>query len=137
MDYRTEAHTILANIAYSIMPNWSITADFAYTMGYGSMTDLDFDSKTFGDAKLDLDVSAVNPNMPKLYDVAYLNRIESYSDLDYDQIDFNVGTNFIMDNGIGFHLNYSLFYLDDDDEYVYGDQGNTVQLLTGFLSYSF
>jgi len=137
MDYRTEAHTILANVAYSILPNWNITADFAYTMGYGSMTDLDFDSKNFGDLKLDLDVSAVNPDMPKLYDVAYLSKIESYSDLDYDQIDFNVGTNFTMDNGIGIHFNYSLFYLDDDDQYVYGDQGNTVQLLTGFLSYSF
>ncbi len=138
MDYRTEAHTINANASYFILPNWSITTDLAFTIGRGNITDLDFDSMyPTGDAKLDLNVSAVNPNMPHLYDVAYLNSIDKYSDLEYKQLDFNIGTSYRMDNGIGLTLNYSLFYYDDNAPYVYGDQGSTTQLLMGYLSYSF
>ncbi len=138
MDYRTEAHTILTSISYNILPNWSISSDLAYTMGRGDITNFDdFNSHRYDDAKLDLDVSSVNPNMPYLYDAAYTNQMDSYSDLDYEQLDFNLSTSYIMDNGIGLHFNYTLFYFDDQDPYVYGDQGNTVHVLSGFLSYRF
>jgi len=138
MDYRTEAHTVNANIAYSILPSWNFTTSVAFTLGRGNITDLDFSSiYPTGDAKLDLDVSAVNPNMPYLYDTAYLNGMDKYSDIDYRQVDFSVGTSYRMDNGIGLNLNYNLYYFDDNDPYVYGDQGSTTQTIVGYLSYSF
>ena len=138
MEYRTEAHTINANASYFLMPNWQITTDLALTIGRGNITDLAFDSMyPTGDAKLDLDVSAVNPNMPHLYDVAYLNGIDKYSDLEYKQLDFNVGTSYTLKNGVGITLNYTLYYYDDNSPYVYGDQGSTTQLLMGYVSYSF
>ena len=138
MDYRTEAHTVNANIAYSILPNWNISTNVAFTLGHGNITDLDFDSMyPTGDAKLDLDVSAVNQDMPHLYDVAYLNGMDKYSDLDYREVDFTVGTSYRMNNGIGLNLNYYLYYFDDDDPYVYRDQGSTTQMLMGYVSYSF
>ncbi len=138
MDYRTEAHTINANAEYALLPNWSISTNLAFTLGHGNITDLSYDSMyPTGDAKLDLDVSAVNPDMPHLYDVAYLNGMDKYSDLDYREVDFTVGTSYRMDNGIGLNLNYYLYYFDDDDPYVYGDQGSTTQMLMGYVSYRF
>ena len=138
MDYRTEAHTVNANASYFILPNWSITTDLAFTVGRGNITDLSFDSMyPTGDAKLDLNVSAVNPNMPHLYDVVYLNGMDKYSTLEYKSVDFNFGTTYSMSNGVGISLNYTLYYFKDNDPYVYGDQGSTTQLLMGYLSYRF
>ena len=138
MDYRTEAHTVNANGSYFILPNWSISTDMAFTVGRGNITDLGFNSMyPTGDAKLDLDTSSVNPNMPHLYDVAYLNGMDKYSDLDYKEVDFSFGTQYRMDNGLGLNLNYNLYYFDDDDPYVYRDQGSTTQLLMGYVSYRF
>jgi len=138
MDYRTEAQAVNANGSYFILPNWSINTDLAFTLGRGNITDLNFDSNyPIGDAKLDLDVSAVNPNMPHLYDVAYLNGMDKYSDLDYREVDFSFGTQYRMDNGLGLNLNYNLYYFDDNEPYVYGDQGSTTQMIMGYISYSF
>ena len=138
MDYRTEAHTINANIAYSILPKWNVSTNVAFTLGRGNITNMNFNSiYPTGDAKLDLDVSAVNPDMPHLYDVAYLNGMDKYSDLDYREVDFTVGTSYRMDNGIGLNLNYYLYYFDDQDPYVYGDEGSTTQMLMGYVSYAF
>ncbi len=139
MDYRTEAHAVNANVSYSILPNWNISTNVAFTLGRGHITNLDYNSMyPTGDAKLDLDVSAVNPNMPHLYDVAYLNNSDKYSKLDYRQVDFTVGTAYRLRNGIGLNLNYYFYYFDDKDpSYVYGDEGSTTQLLMGYVSYRF
>lgn len=110
----------------------------AFTLGRGHITDLDYSSMyPTGDAKLDLDVSAVNPDMPYLYDVAYLNNSDKYSRLDYKEVDFTVGTGYRLKNGIGLNLNYYLYYFDDKDPYVYDDEGSTTQLLMGYVSYRF
>ncbi len=138
MDYRTEAHTVNANMAYFILPNWNISSNLALTLGRGNITDLSYSSiYPTGDQKLDLDVSSVNPNMPHLYDTAYLNGMDKYSDLDYKEVDFTIGTSYTMNNGIGLNLNYNLYYFDDSDPYVYGDEGYTTQVILGYLSYSF
>jgi len=141
MDYKSEAHTIMANIAYQVLPNWNITTDFSYTLGRGNISELDFNSMyPTGDAKLDALVmtsAGQNPLQPYLYDVAYINGIDKYSDLDYQQVDLTVGTNYVFDSGIGIGMNYYFTHFDDEDPYVYGDEGNTAQLLMGYFSYSF
>jgi hypothetical protein len=141
MDYKSEAHTIMANIAYQIMPNWNITTDFSYTLGTGHISDLRFDSMyPTGDSKLDaimMTSAGQNTLQPYLYDVAYINGIDEYSDLDYQQVDLSVGTHYVFDNGVGIGVNYYFTHFKDDDPYVYGDEGNTAQLLMGYLSYSF
>ncbi len=141
MDYYSEAHSIVANIAYQILPNWSITTDFNWTIGRGDIDKLDFDSMyPTGDAKLDaytMTSAGQNTLQPYLYDVAYINGIDKYSNLDYQQIDFSISTNYMFDNGIGLGLNYYFTHFDDDDPYVYGDEDNTAQFLMGFVTYSF
>ncbi len=141
MDYYSEAHSIVANIAYQILPNWNFTTDFSWTIGRGDIDDMKFNSMyPTGDAKLDaytMTSAGQNLVQPYLYDVAYVNGIDKYSNLDYQQIDFSVGTNYMFDMGVGIGLNYYLTHFDDDDAYVYGDEGNTAQFLMGFVSYAF
>lgn len=141
MEYKTEAHTIMANLVYQIFPNWNITTDLSYTLGRGNISELNFDSMyPTGDAKLDaITMTSAGQNLlqPYLYDVAYINSIDAYSDLDYKQFDITVGTNYVFDNGVGIGVNYYYTDFDDDDPYVYGDESNTAQLLMGFVSYAF
>ena len=141
MDYYSEAHSIVANIAYQILPNWNISTDFNWTIGRGDIDQLDFNSMyPTRDAKLDaitMTSAGQNPLQPYLYDVAYINGMDKYSNLDYQQIDFSVSTNYMFDNGIGLGLNYYFTHFDDDDPYVYGDEDNTAQFLMGFVTYSF
>ena len=141
MDYYTEAHSFVANMAYQILPNWNITTDFSWTIGRGDIDKLDFDSMyPTGDAKLDaytMTSAGQNLLQPYLYDVAYINGIDKYSNLDYQQIDFSIGTSYMFDMGVGIGLNYYFTHFDDDDPYVYGDEGNTAQFVMGFLTYAF
>jgi hypothetical protein len=139
MDYRTEAHTVVVNMSYQILPSWNITTDMSYTLGRGNITDLEYDSMyPTGDVKLDYDTTYLNPDMPHLYDVAYLNNMDKYSDADYSQVDLTVGTSYRFDSGVGIGLNYYFTHFSDEDPLAYyGDQGNTVQTLMGYFSYSF
>lgn len=141
MDYHTEAHSVTANAAYQIMPSWNFTTDFSWTMGRGNINDMNFNSmQPTGDAKLDaytMTTAGQSLVQPYLYDVAYINPIDKYSNLDYQQFDLTVGTNYVFDMGVGVGLNYYFTHFDDSDPYVYGDEGNTASLLMGFVTYSF
>lgn len=90
-----------------------------------------------GDVKLDLDTSAINPNQPYLYDVAYLNEMSDYSNLDFEQIDFTLGLSYRLSKDIGLGINYYYTDFEDDEAYVYGEQDVIVHSLMGFVTVSF
>ncbi len=138
MEYRTEAHTFTAAATYKPMARLGMNANLSYTKGRGNITDLTFESMyPTGDVKLDFDTSSINPNQPYLYDVAYLNEISDYSNLDFTQLDISVGVNYRLSKMVGLGLNYFYTDFEDDDPYVYGEQDVTVQSLMGFVTFSF
>jgi len=138
MDYRTEAHTVMASANIAPLPMLDINANVSYTTGRGNISDLSFDSMyPTGDVKLDFDTSALNPNQPYLYDVAYINDIDDYSNLDFSELNISVGVSYRLANGIGLGINYYYTDFEDDEAYVYGEQDVTVQSLMGYVSYSF
>jgi len=138
MDYRTEAHTFTAAATYRPFAALGIRADFSYTTGRGNILDFKFDSMyPTGDVKLDKDTSAVNPNQPYLYDVAYLNGMADYSNLEFTQMDFTLGLNYSVNKMVGVGLNYYYTDFEDDDAYVYGEQDVTVHSLMGFVTLNF
>ena len=138
MDYRTEAHTFTAVATYNPLATLGINANFSYTTGRGNIMDFKFESMNpTGDVKLDLDTSAVNPNQPYLYDVAYLNGIADYSNLDFTQMDFTLGLSYAVTKDIGLGLNYYYTDFEDDEPYVYGEQDVTIHSLMGFVTLNF
>ncbi|OCC14965.1 hypothetical protein DBT_1451 [Dissulfuribacter thermophilus] len=138
MDYRTEAHSFSVVATYRPLAVLGFNANFNYTTGRGNITDLKFESMfPTGDAKLDLDTSSINPNQPYLYDVAYLNEMADYSNLDFEQLDFTMGVSYRISNDIGLGINYYYTDFEDNEAYVYGDQDVTVQSLMGFVTVSF
>lgn len=138
MDYRTEAHTFTAVATYTPLASLGINANFSYTTGRGNIVDLKFESMyPTGDVKLDLDTSAVNPNQPYLYDVAYLNGMADYSNLEFTQLDFTLGLTYSVTRDVGIGLNYYYTDFEDDDAYVYGEQDVIVHSLMGFVTLRF
>jgi hypothetical protein len=140
MSYETEANTFLVGAALEPMDKVRLTADLSYTLGTGSMADVYFDGLTgnlANDLKLNYNVSTLNPNMVYLYNTAYLNEMDNYSDLDFAQLDITLGASYQINQNVGVGLNYFYTDLDDSEEYVYGEQSSTLQSLMGYLTYSF
>lgn len=138
MDYETEAHTLFFRADLTLLPNLGLSANASYTTGTGSIEDFHFGSMyPTGDLKLDYNVSTLNPNMPYLYDVAYLNGIDDYSDVDFSEFAFTASVNYRLNKNVGLGLNYYYNDYDDQEEYVYGDQSVTIQSLMGFVTYRF
>jgi len=138
MDYETTAHTFMIGANWAILPELGFSANGSYTLGEGSIEDFHFSSMyPTGDVKLDYNVSTLNPNMPYLYDVAYLNSMDSYSDLDFAELEFTAGVNYRLNKNVGLGLNYFYNDFEDDEEYVYGDQSVTLQSLMGSMTYRF
>ncbi len=140
MDYRTEAHTIMASAAWNPMPRFSFTANASYTMGRGNITDLEFGHLPAffqQDLKIWMDTTSVNPNMPHLYDTFYLNDMSSYSNLDFKDMEIEIGASYALTPKVGLGLKYFYSDVEDEEEYVYGSQDVTVQSLMGFITYHF
>ncbi len=138
MEYRTEAHTFMAGANYNPLPNVQLNANLSFTAGRGNMVDIYFASMyPTGDEKLDFDTSALNPNQPYLYDVAYWNDVEEYSDLEFTEVDLTIGAFYQLSKAVGVGLNYYFTDFEDDDPYVYGEQDVTVQSIMGFMTFRF
>ncbi len=138
MDYRTEAHTLMASANLTPIPRLAVNMNASYTTGRGNITDLSFDSMyPTGDAKLDLDTSALNPNQPYLYDVAYINGMDDYSNLDFKELNVSLGVSYRVAESVGVGVNYYYTDFQDDEAYVYGDQDVEVQSLMGYVTFSF
>ncbi|NMX23421.1 hypothetical protein HCU62_05680 [Dissulfurirhabdus thermomarina] len=120
------------------VPKLSLKTNLSWTTGTGEISDLFFNSiYPTGDAKLDLDTSSVNPNQPHLYDTAYINGSDAYSDLDFDEINVTVGVSYKVTEALGVGVNYYFDYFRDDQPYVYGDQDSGIQSVMGYVSYGF
>jgi len=138
MDYETDAHTFFLGADITLLPNLGLNANGSYTFGEGSIEDFHLESMNpTGDLKLDYNVSTLNPNMPYLYDVAYLNGMDNYSDLEFSELAFTAGVNYRLNKNVGLGLNYYYNDYDDEEEYVYGDQSVTLQSLMGSVTYRF
>lgn len=75
--------------------------------------------------------------MPYLYDVAYVNGFEEYSNLKFKELDINVGMNYDLSKNLGLGLHYYYNKLDDEEEYVYGDQSITLNSLLGYVTFRY
>jgi len=140
MDYETEAHTFMLGAAVEPMQKIRLSANASYTLGTGSLGEVYFSGLTgnlTSDLKLNYNVSTLNPNMVTLYNTYYVNQMENYSDLDFAQLDITLGASYSINKNVGVGVNYYYTDLNDDEEYVYGDQSSTLQSLMGYLSYSF
>jgi hypothetical protein len=138
MDYETKAHTFFLGMNLMPVKKVEIVGNFSYTLGEGSIEDFHFDSiYPTGDVKLDYNVSILNPNMPYLYDTAYLNGFAEYSNLEFSEIDLMLGVNYSLTNRVGVGLHYYYNDLNDEETYVYGDQSISLQSLMGIMSFKF
>jgi predicted porin len=140
LEYETEVHTFIASASFMPMSRLSLTGNLAYSVGTGEIDDGPSFSAADGwpaDAKLDFDVSALNPNQQYLYDLTYVNGIDDYSDLDFTQLDVSLGAGYRLTDSIGLSLNYYYTDVQDDEPYVYDDQSGDVQSVMGYVTYRF
>jgi hypothetical protein len=137
MDYRTEAHTFTATADFTPLPKLSLNMTATYMTGRGNITDLKFGHYVTDDLKLGYDTSPINPNQPQLYDTYYINAVDNYSNLDFNEFDFTAGMSYRVTDRIGLGVNYYYTDFEDEEAYVYGEQDVTVQSLMGYMTYSF
>jgi hypothetical protein len=131
MDYVSDVHTFMASANYNPLPRLSFNIGAAYSLAYSEMKNVSFssDPHTNGD-RLDTDTG-----WEGTYDVANNNDMESYSNLDYTVWDINVGASYAINKRVGITVNYLYTDVQDDDPYVYGNEGGQYQSLMTYLTF--
>lgn len=141
--YKTDAHSFILSGNIEPIDNLNFKVNASYTTGKGNIKDFKFDhlynDPYFNqDLKIMYNVSSLNPNMPYLYDTYYLNGVSDYSDINFSETELSLGVIYTISKNVGIGINYFYDnYQDNESDYVYGNQGATVQSLIGFLTYNF
>ncbi|MDL1958984.1 MAG: hypothetical protein LWX01_10685 [Deltaproteobacteria bacterium] len=133
MDYDSDVHTFMVAVNYNPLPKLSFNAGASYSMAESEMKNVDFasDSHTDGD-RLD-----TLTGWEGTYDVANNNDMESFSQLDYTVWDINVGASYVINDYVGVTVNYLFTDVEDEDQYVYGDESGQYQSLMTYLTFRF
>ncbi len=71
------------------------------------------------------------------YDPANNNDMESYSELNYTVWDINVGASYAINDYVGITVNYLFTDVQDEDQYVYGDEDGQYQSVMTYLTFRF
>jgi len=133
MDYTSDVHTFMVSANYNPFPRLSFNGGASYSIADSKIQNVDFasDPHTDGD-RLD----AAKP-WKGTYDVANNNDMESFSKLDYTVWDINVGASYAINDYVGITVDYLYTDVDDQDQYVYGDESGQYQSLMTYLTFRF
>ena len=133
MNYDSDVHTFMVAANYTPLPGLSFNVGAAYSMAESEIEDVSFSS----DIHTDGDRLDTTTGWQGTYDVANNNDMESFSKLDYTVWDINVGANYVINDHIGITVNYLFSDVDDDEQYVYGDESGQYQSLMSYLTFRF
>ena len=127
MNNDTNVNTFSASASWQANEKLSLALGLAYSMAEMEMEDVRFNSE-----------QPLGSSVPLSdYDPANTNNMESYSDLEYDVWDINVGASYAINDNVGLNLNYVYSDTDDEEAYVYGDEDGTYQSLITYLTFRF
>ena len=133
MDYDSDVHTFMVVANYDPLPRLSFNVGASYSIAESEIKNVSFasDEHTDGD-RLD-----TMTGWKGTYDVANNNDMESFSNLDYTVWDINVGASYAINDYVGVTVNYLYTDVEDDDQYVYGDESGQYQSLMTYLTFRF
>jgi len=133
MSYDDSVHTLMATANWQAMKKLSFNFGIAYSMAQSEMEDIYFasDPHTAGD-RLD----TATP-WKGTYDLANTNDMESYSKLEYNTLDLNMEAMYSISDDIDLTVKYLLTNVDDQENYVYGDESGLYHSLRAWMTFRF
>ncbi|HHD63644.1 MAG TPA: hypothetical protein ENK96_04620 [Desulfobulbaceae bacterium] len=133
MSYDDSVHTLMATANWQAMDKLSFNFGIAFSMAQSEMEDIYFvsDPHTNGD-RLD----AATP-WKGTYDVVNTNEMESYSKLEYNTLDLNMEALYSITDNIDLTVKYLLTNVDDQENYVYGDESGLYHSLRAWVTFRF
>jgi hypothetical protein len=135
MDYDSDVHTFMVAAKYNPLPKLSFNAGASFSMADSEMKNVSFASDEItGDNPLDPGTAG---SWGGTYDVANNNNMESYSNLDYTVWEIEAGMNYAINKHVGVNVSYLFSEVQDDDQYVYGDESGQYQSLMTYLTFRF
>jgi hypothetical protein len=134
MDYDSDVHTFMVVTNYNPLPRLNFNVGASYSIAESEIQNVDFASDPHTDGQA-MDDSSVN--WQGTYDVANNNDMESFSNLDYRVWDINVGASYVINDYVGVTVNYLYTDVEDEDQYVYGDEDGQYQSLMAYLTFRF
>ena len=133
MSYDDSVHTLMATANWQAMDKLRFNFGIAFSMAQSEMEDIYFasDPHTAGD-RLD----AATP-WKGTYDLANTNDMESYSKLEYNTLDLNLEALYSISDNIDLTVKYLLTNVDDQENYVYGDESGLYHSLRTWVTFRF
>jgi hypothetical protein len=133
MNSDDHVNTLMATANWKTSEKLSLNFGVAYSMSKSKIKDVSFasDPHTNGD-RLD----AMTP-WKGTYDLANTNDMESYSELEYNVLDFNIEALYSISHNLDLTVNYLLTDVDDGESYVYGDESGFYHSLRAWVTYRF
>jgi hypothetical protein len=136
MDYDSDVHTFMVSANYNPLPKLSFNLGGSFSMAESEMKNVDHASEPFSGSN-PLSDSVTPGSWGGTYDVANTNNIESYSNLDYTLWEFEAGASYAINNRVGVNVSYYFSEVQDDDNYVYGDESGQYQSLMTYVTFRF
>jgi len=136
MNNSTDVNTFMASANYQVNSKFAVNFGLAYSMAEMEMDDVKFGSVSFQDGVYFPDLGETT-TWGGEYDPANTNRMEHYSNLEYDIWNINIGASYAITDTIGLTVNYTYEDVDNDQSYVYGDEDGDFQSLVTYLTVQF
>jgi hypothetical protein len=133
MDYDSDVHTFMVAANYDPLPRLSFNVGASYSVAESEIKNVDFAS----DPHTDGDRLDTTGKWKGTYDPAYNNNMESYSNLDYTVWEIEASMSYTINNHVGVNVSYLFSEVQDDDQYVYGDESGQYQSLMTYLTFRF
>ncbi len=133
MDYDSDVHTFMVAANYDPLPRLSFNVGASYSIAESEIKNVSFSS----DEHTDGDRLDTMTGWKGTYDPAYNNDMESYSNLDYTVWEIEASMSYAINNHVGVNVSYLFSEVQDDDQYVYGDEGGQYQSLMTYLTFRF
>jgi opacity protein-like surface antigen len=133
MDYDSDVHTFMVAANYDPLPRLSFNVGASYSIAESEIKNVSFSS----DEHTDGDRLDTMTGWKGTYDPAYNNNMESYSNLDYTVWEIEAGMSYAINNHVGVNVSYLFSEVQDDDQYVYGDESGQYQSLMTYLTFRF
>ncbi len=136
----TDVNTFMASLNWKVNSKFSVNFGVAYSMADMEMDDVSFPSELFDTDATTLPAPTTGDpagTWAGAYNPANMNKMDNYSDLEYDIIDVNLGASYAISDKIGVTVSYIYEDVDNDESYVYGDEEGTYQSLMTYLTVKF
>ena len=136
MTNETDVNTFMAAVNWQFNTRFSMNLGMAYSIANMEMQDVKFGSESFQEGVTFPDLGATT-TWGGEYNPDNTNDVESYSDLEYDVININIGATYAITDTIGLTVDYVYEDVSSDEDYVYGDEDGDYQSLMTYLTVRF